>query len=114
MSLRIDVREAGDVTVLELTGHLVLGLESQTLSQRVKQLVAEGKKKIVVNAKNVAFIDSCGVGELVAAYTTLKKNEGAFKLASPQKMVSEVLRLSRLPTVIEVFDTEEKALASFA
>lgn len=113
MSLRIDARNVGEVTVLELTGHLVLGLESQTLSQRVKQLVAEQKTRIVVNLKNVAFIDSCGVGELVASYTTLKKNNGALKLAAPQKMVFEVLRLARLPTIVEVFDTEELAVASF-
>src|SRR5205085_10365320 len=95
MSLRIDVRTVGEVTVLDLSGHLIVGQESQSLSQRVKQLVAEQKSKVLLNLKEVTFIDSCGVGELVSSYTTLKKTGGALKLAAPQKMVFEVLRIAR-------------------
>jgi anti-sigma B factor antagonist len=113
MSLEAKSRESGGVTVVDVIGRLVFGPESRTLNQAVKQLVADGKTQVLLNLQQVTFIDSCGVGEIVAAFSTVKKSGGHLKLCSPTKMVGEVLRLVRVPTLVESFDSETDALAAF-
>lgn len=113
MQFQIDSRDVSGVTVLDLDGRLVMGHETQALGDRVHQLVAEKKTRILLNIKNVSYIDSAGVGELVACLTTARKNGGALKFASPSSFVSDVLRAVRLTNVLEPYNTEEEALASF-
>src|SRR5262249_997202 len=112
--LDIKTRDAGDITVLDLNGCLVSGLGLESLRPRIEQLVAERKVNIVLNTKEVSVIDSAGVGDLVGCFSMLKKNGGSLKVASPAKLVREVLQIARIPTLIEVFDTEEAALKAFA
>ena len=112
--LRINSREIGEITVLDLSGTLVMGLGLETLRSRIQQLVTAGRLKIVLSAKEVSVIDSSGVGDLVGSFTLVKKSGGALKIANPTKIVREVLRIARLPTIIEIFDTEDAALQSFA
>ncbi|RPI84003.1 MAG: anti-sigma factor antagonist [Planctomycetaceae bacterium] len=112
--LQIQARQAGEVTVVKLSGQLIYGTESQSLAQHVKQQLAAGKIQLLVDLAEVGFIDSNGVGELVSSFSSTKRAGGHFKLCSPQKMVREVLRIVRLPTMIEMFDTADQALASFA
>lgn len=114
MRLQIDSREVSGVTVLDLDGQLVMGIETQTLCDRVHQLIAEQKTKILINAGKIFYIDSFGVGELVACLTTAVKNGGSLKFASPSDFVRDVLRAVRLMNVLELYDTEEEAIASFA
>jgi anti-sigma B factor antagonist len=114
MLLRIETRDANGIAVLDLHGGLGFGLASQSLAQQVKELVARGTKRIVVNLAGVAVIDSGGVGELIACYTTVKKLGGTLKLAGARDQVREVLQIVRLPAVVEVFETVELALTSFA
>ena len=112
--LEIKTRDVGGVTVLDLIGSLVLGREPQSLSHRIKQIVAEQRLNVLLNAQDISIIDSSGVGDLVASFTLVKKAGGALKLAGPSPFVRDVLRIARIPTMIEVFDTEEAALKSFA
>lgn len=112
--LQIETRQAGDVTVLDLTGDLVFGPSSNSLAQHIKQLVAGNQTRVLVTMDGVTFIDSCGVGELISGFTSVKKSGGVLKVSGPNERVSEVLRIVRLPLVINVYDTEAEALARFA
>lgn len=114
MIFKMNVREANGVTVLDLSGRFSNGHEGQAVSQMIKQLVTQNKSRILVNLADVNYIDSYGVGELVAGFSSTKKNGGMLKIAGPNGMVREVLRLVRLPTIVDVFDNEPAALASFA
>ena len=111
--LDIKTRTVGDVTVLDLTGTLVAGLGLESLNQRIGQLVAAGQLKVVLNAQGVSIIDSSGVGDLVGSFTRLKKAGGSLKVAGPTKFVRDVLHIARIPTIIEVFDTEAAAVEAF-
>src|SRR4051812_16455977 len=112
--LDIQTRAVDEVTVLDLNGNLVSGLGLELLRPRIDQLVAEQRLNVLLNAKGVSVIDSAGVGDLVASFSLLKKRGGSLKVASPTKLVREVLQIARIPTLIEVFDTEEAALKAFA
>src|SRR4051812_17265696 len=110
--LEIKTRNVGDVTVLDLSGSLLVGMGLEQLRPRIEQLAAEQQLKVVLNAKDVSVIDSAGVGDLVASYSLLKRRGGSLKITNPSKMVREVLRIARIPTLIEVFDTEEEAVGA--
>lgn len=112
--LQIQSRQAGEVTVLKLSGQLIYGAESQSLAQFVKRELAAGRTQLLINMAELGFIDSNGVGELVSSFSSTKRSGGHLKLCSPTKMVREVLRIVRLPTMIEVFDAEAPAIESFA
>lgn len=114
MSLSMAAREADGVTILDLGGRIVLGDDSTgALRERIKQLLAQNKKKILLNLSNVNFIDSAGVGTLVAAFTSTKAQDGELKLANVTKHFQETLQVTRLLTVFEVYASEAEALASF-
>lgn len=113
MPLTINTREDKGVTILDLGGKIVLGDESGGLRERVKQLLAENKKKLLLNMERVSFIDSAGVGTLVAAYTSAKAQGGQLKMCSLTKRFQETLQVTRLITVFEVYPGEAEALASF-
>ncbi len=112
--LEIKTRHAGGVTVLDVSGALIWRSGMESLSQRVRQLVAEQRLNVVVNVQGLSVIDSSGVGELVASFSTLKRAGGALKVAGPTKLVQDVLRIARIPTIIEVYDTEEAAVNAFS
>ena len=112
--LQINSRTTGEVTVLDLSGTLLTGLGLEQLRPRVEQLVAEQRLNIVLNAKDVSVIDSRGIGELVASFSLIKRSGGTLKVANPSRIVRDVLQIAKLPKIIEVHDTEEAALESFA
>lgn len=113
MPLEIKSREIGSVTLLELNGKIILGDESSSLRESIKGLLAQGKKKVLLNLARISFIDSTGVGTLVAAYTSARSQGGEVKLSSLTKKFRETLQVTRLLTVFEVFDDDQAALASF-
>lgn len=113
MTLTINTRESGGVSILALSGKLILGDESSALRESVKQLLAANKKKILLNLGEVSFIDSAGVGTLVAGYTSAKAQDGELKLTNLTNRFKETLQVTRLLTVFEVYDSEAEALASF-
>jgi anti-sigma B factor antagonist len=113
VALKFTTREVDGVTVVALDGRIVLGEESNALRERVKALVAEGKKKIVLNMANVTFIDSAGLGTLVAAHHSAKSQGAALKLCHLGAKFQEVLQITKLLTVFDVYNSESEAVASF-
>ena len=113
MPLEIKTREMGSVTLLELNGKIILGDESSSLREAIKGLLAQGKKRVLLNLARISFIDSTGVGTLVAAYTSARSQGGEVKLSSLTKKFRETLQVTRLLTVFEVFDDDSAGIASF-
>jgi len=113
MALNFASREIKGVTILDLSGKIVLGRESQALRERVKQLLEEGKKKILLNLGNITFIDSSGVGALVSAYTSARSQGGDLKLTNLTEKFQETLMVTRLLTVFEVYGDEGEAIGHF-
>jgi len=104
---------SGDVTILDVAGKITLGDGSVVLREKVKELVAGGNKKVLLNLGNVTYIDSSGIGELVAAFTSVSNSGGALKLLHLTKRVQDLLQITKLYTVFEVHDDEAKAIGSF-
>ncbi|MFI5094112.1 MAG: STAS domain-containing protein [Candidatus Acidiferrum sp.] len=114
MALKMTNREVDGVSVVALDGRIVLGEESNALREKVKSLIAEGKKKVVLNMANITFIDSAGLGTLVAAHHSAKSQGAALKLAHLGAKFQEVLQITKLLTVFDVYNTEAEAVGSFA
>lgn len=113
MALKITNREVDGITVVEMEGRIVLGEESNALRELIKGLLADNKKKIVLNMGNVTFIDSAGLGTLVATYHSARNQGTNLKLSNLGTKFQEVLQITKLMTVFEVFDTEVAAIQSF-
>jgi len=113
MALNFVSRETKGVTILDLSGKIVLGRESQALRERVKQLLEEGKKKILLNLADITFIDSSGVGALVSAFTSARSQGGDLKLTNLTEKFQETLMVTRLLTVFDVYDNEAEAISHF-
>lgn len=113
MALQMREHDVNGVTVLEIDGRIVLGEESNSFRERVKQLLAGGKKKIVLNLANVTYIDSAGLGTLVATFHSAKSQGATLKLANLGSKFKEVLQVTKLMTVFDVYDNETAAIQSF-
>jgi len=113
MSLKIATREVAHVTILDVTGRIVLGEEIHSLRDAVRGLVAEGKKKIILNLNGVDYLDSSGVGELVGSFTTVRNAGGELKLLNLTQKVHDVLHVTKLYTVFDIKDDEFTAVRSF-
>lgn len=113
MSVQISSRTAGDVTIVDVAGKITLGEGSSALRDKVKELSASGIKKMLINLGDVNYIDSSGIGELVSAFTTVSNSGGALKLLNLTKRVQDLLQITKLYTVFEVFDSEDAALKSY-
>ena len=113
MSVAVTIHEVDGVSVVELSGRIILGEESSALREAVKGLMTEGKKKVVLNMSEVTYIDSAGLGILVAAYVSAKKEGALIKLCSLGNKFREVLQLTRLMTIFDVYDTAPAAIESF-
>ena len=111
--LNIRERQAGDVTVLDMDGRITIGEGSVALRSAVRRLLEEGKHKILLNLAGVGYIDSSGIGELVSSYTTINKVGGQLKLLSLTQKLQDLLTITKLLTVFDVYDTEAEALSSY-
>ena len=114
MSMKYTTRESGGVTIVDLSGKITMGAGSGTLRDAVRDIVAKGSKKIVLNLGDVNYIDSAGLGELVSAYTAVKNAGGELKLLNLTKKVRDLLVITKLVTVFDVKDDEASAVSSFA
>jgi anti-sigma B factor antagonist len=114
VALRMTDREVNGVSVIDLEGRIVLGEESNSFRERVKSLLAAGKKKIVLNLANVSYIDSAGLGTLVATFHSARSQGATLKLAHLGQKFKEVLQVTKLMTVFDTYDTEAAAIQSFA
>jgi anti-sigma B factor antagonist len=113
MPLKIEPRTVAHVTILDVTGRIVLGDEIGELRDAVRNLIAEGQKKIILNLAGVDYIDSSGVGELVSSYTTVRNAGGELKLLNLTQKVQDVLYVTKLYTVFDVREDEFSAVKSF-
>src|SRR5580658_4704072 len=114
MKLEMKTRQAGDVTVLYFSGAITLSVASNTIREAVRELVAAGHRKILLNVCSVSYIDSYGIGEMVAGFTSVRNAGGTLKLLSPNKRVKEMLVLTNLYNVFDVQENEEGGIRSFA
>ncbi len=113
MALTIASREVDSVTVLDLSGRITLGEGSVQLREAIRDLIGKGQKTILLNLGDVSYIDSSGLGELVSAFTTSKNQGAALKLLNLTKKVKDVLQLTKLYTVFDIYDDEATAIASY-
>jgi anti-sigma B factor antagonist len=111
--LNINERQAGDVTILDLTGEIRMGEGSTALRNSIRGLVSGGNKKLLLNLGSVSYIDSSGIGELIANYTTASRDGGQVKLLNLTDKVQDLLVITKLLTVFDVYETETEALSSF-
>jgi anti-sigma B factor antagonist len=113
MTVKMTNSEVEGVSVVALDGRIVLGEESNALREKVKGLIAEGKKKIVLNMANIKYIDSAGLGTLVGAHVSAKKQGASVRLCNLGTKFHEVMQITKLLTVFDVYDTEAAAVSSF-
>ncbi len=114
MSVKLTTRQVGDVTVVEASGRITLGEGASSFRDTIRELVASGHKKLLLNLAEISYIDSSGIGEMVSAFTTVANQGGAMKLLNLTKRVQDLLQITKLYTVFEVFDDEPAAIRSFA
>ncbi len=113
MALKMTSREVDGVSVIGLAGRVVLGEESNALRETVKSLLASGKKKIVLNMENVTYIDSAGLGTLVSSHHSARTQGASLKLSNLGSKFQEILQVTKLLTVFDVYDSEAAAIQSF-
>ncbi|HEX8143312.1 MAG TPA: STAS domain-containing protein [Pyrinomonadaceae bacterium] len=111
--LDIKERQAGDVTILDMNGKVTIGEGSVALRSAIRRLLEEGKKKILLNLGGVGYIDSSGIGELVSSYTAIGKEQGQLKLLNLTQKLQDLLAITKLLTVFDVYENESDALNSY-
>jgi len=113
MALHLTPRDSGVITVIDASGRITLGDGSAMLRKTIRQLLEEGRAKILLNLADVDYIDSSGIGELVSAYTAVRSKNGELKLLQLTKKVHDLLQITKLFTVFEVYSDEGTAIRSF-
>lgn len=111
--LEIKERQAGDVTILDLSGSIRIGEGAIALRDAVRKLIGEDKKRVLLNLGGVGYMDSSGVGELIANYTSLSRDGGQLKLLNLTDKIQSLLVITKLLTVFDTYDNEAEALSSF-
>src|ERR1700683_904175 len=113
MSLEIQQREHEAIVLLDLNGRLTVGDETSTFRDRMQKLIAAGRQSIILNLQQVDYIDSTGLGALVMCYTTLHRASGKVTLLNLSRRGIELLVMTKLTTIFEIFDDEQNAVNSF-
>lgn len=111
--LNIKEREAGEVTILDMNGKVTIGEGSVSLRSAIRGLLEKGRKKILLNLAGVGYIDSSGIGELVASFTAINKEGGQLKLLNLTQKLQDLLAITKLLTVFDVYEDEAEALGSY-
>ena len=111
--LNINERQAGDVTVLDMSGKITIGEGSVSLRAAIRRLLEEGKKRILLNLAGISYVDSSGIGELVSSYTAINKEGGQLKLLNLTQKIQDLLTITKLLTVFDVYENEADALNSY-
>jgi anti-sigma B factor antagonist len=112
-NFKIEKRQVGEITILDMDGKMRIGESGVAFCDTIHGLVEEGRRKILLNLKGVTHIDSTGLGELIASYNTLEKKGGRVKLLHLSKRIRELMILTKLLTVFDVYESESDALNSF-
>jgi anti-sigma B factor antagonist len=113
MSVKISIRQVGDVSVMDIAGRITLGDGSSSLRDTLRDLIGKNQKKILLNLSEVSYIDSSGIGELVSGFTTVTNQGGQLKLLGLTKRVQDLLQITKLYTVFDVHEEEAHAVRSF-
>ena len=111
--MKSEIRDRGDVRIIELSGKITIGTGDVKLRELINAAVEEGKSKILLDLAGVTAIDSSGIGGMVACYTTVTKRKGQLRLLRLSPKINDILQVTQLITVFDVFDDEAEALASF-
>ncbi len=111
--MELSRRDLGKVTILDISGKLTTTDGGGQLKERVSSLIAEGHKNIILNLANLSYMDSAGLGEMVACHSTAAKNGGVVKLANTTSRMKDLLTITKLVTVFDAHDTEAQAVSSF-
>ncbi len=114
MNLKMHTRTESGVLIIDLNGRITIGEGSVSIRDEVRQALEEGFRKILLNLGDVSYIDSAGLGELISAYTSVKNRNGELKLLNLTKRVHDLMQITKLYTVFDVYDDEGKAIARFA
>ena len=112
--MQITERTVGDVTVLDLDGRLTAGDAAELLRDKVTSVVFQGRRKVLLNLARVPYMDSAGLGELVRCSLIVQREKGVIKMVNLTSKITDLLMITKLVTVFDTFDSEEKALAGFA
>jgi anti-sigma B factor antagonist len=113
MYMKVTERQVGAVTILDLTGNLTIDHFAERLKDRTTTLIKQGQINVLVNLADVPYIDSGGLGQLVASYTSIAKAGGSMKLLHANAKNQHLLVITRLATVFDTFESEDEAVASF-
>jgi len=111
--MKSQIRDHGEVRIVELSGKITIGSGDVKIRELIDESVAAGKKNLVLDLAGVSTIDSSGIGEMVACYTTVTKKGGHLKLLRLSPKINDILQVTQLITVFEVFDDEDEAVRSF-
>lgn len=111
--MKVNIRQEGDVSVVDLSGKITIGEGDVVLREKVQDLLDFDHKKILLNLEKVSYMDSAGIGELVACYKRAKEKEGTVKLLNPSGKVYDLLQLTKLEDVFDTYKNEKEAIASF-
>jgi anti-sigma B factor antagonist len=111
--MKIELRLQGDITILDVSGKITIGQGTVEIRNTVRDLLKNGKSKILLNLGGVSYVDSSGIGELVSSYTTVTNAGGQLKLLNLTKKLRELLAITKLLTVFDTFTDEQKALSSY-
>lgn len=110
----ISQRQSSEITILDLNGKITLGDGTAQFRDAIRKLIEQEHMKLLLNFSDVSYVDSSGIGELVSAYTTVTSKGGQLRLLSLPRRIHDLLRITKLLTVLETFDDESRALQSFA
>ena len=112
--MKSEIRDRGDVRIIKLAGKITIGAGDVKIRELIDQALEDGKKHILLDLAGVSTIDSSGIGEMVACYTTVTKQGGQLKLLRLSPKINDILQVTQLITVFDVFDDEEEAVGAFS
>ena len=112
-SLTVSERYRQDVVIVDLAGKVTTGEPIVQIKQVTRRLIADGVRRVILNLEKVTYTDSSGMGEIIACYSILREHEGMLKLVQVPPRVLELLRITKLDTVVEIFETEDEGVDSF-
>jgi anti-sigma B factor antagonist len=114
MSFSAKTRKVGDVIIVDMNGELTIGEPTLLLRETIRRFIADGNLKFILNLANLTYVDSAGLGELITAYTTVRNRQGDVKLLKVTGKMQGLLQTTKLVTVFDTYNDEQKALASFS
>ena len=112
--MKLSVRKAKDIVVIDVDGKIVLGDGDVEIKQAVDGLLQKGNKNIILNLAKVPYLDSAGLGEIMRCFTALRRDGGDFKLLSPNQRIIDLLSITKLLNVFDIYDNEPSAIKSFS